>query len=991
MSTRQRLSVNVSVLDGDNLAVDAGVLVSEHVLTRDGQQVAFFHEAFFAYVFARSWINAQQSLVDFLLTGEQELFRRTQVRQILNHLRAAEPERFLVEVEAVLTDARIRFHIKDLVLRILSSLPDPSGDEWEMLGRVLDTRPYFQDRMWSSLRTAAWFRRLDAEGALEQWLASDDEDEHNHALNVMLGGIKEVPDRMAEILRPHAGRGEKYGDWLLWIIRFANVHDSRPLFDLLLDAIRTGKIRSYGHNLWMFTYDLAKHRPVWGVELLAVHLVLRPDAFAVTDGKIAALLNRDDALIRLVQQAAEGAPRDFCEMLVPYMLAAMRMTERASENHLPYDAHFVSRFPHNMFHELEDALLFSMAGALRNFAGQDPEAARPLLENLATDRHDTAQWLLYEGLRGNAAAHYAEWVIDLLAEDRTRFLSGYVSNGVWTTRQLVGAITPHLSPGSLARLEQLLLGLRFPWETRRLGWYAFCLLSVIDESRLSEAGRRRLGELRRLFGVEQPDEPEPLEMHAIESPIPAHAAQRMSDDNWLRAMARHNTDREDFITFQGGSYELSHVLKAETVKDPVRFCRLALRLNATVNPAYTDAILMGLGDDQAEVLADPAPLFNAIRHIASLRLAPNDRWLGHPLRRYLKTDIPDNIVSLLVDRILNANELRDDRPWSREEAGGSRERLDEAIYNAGINTARGSLATDLANALVFDADGRRTALVAPALSRMTRHASVAVLSCVAHVVSACLRHARPAAIAAFRLLAEGSDDRLFATHTMGRLMMYVGNGDPAIVLPLVQRMLASAEPEVREAGGRMAAVAGLEWSQSNLLSSLTTRSDAATRKGLATVCAHRLSNTTNSAAAMNALQVFVNDSDTTVRASAAEVAGALRGKPLRPFRGVLTDLIASDAFSDATPQLLITLERAPDRVDDLVTACARRFVDMHGADIGNISTRAAGDAHEVAHLVFRGYAQATSATRRRQALDLIDQLLQFNAFGIADLVEAADH
>jgi hypothetical protein len=992
MSVRQSLSANVSVLDRDNLAVDAGVLVSEHVLTRDGQQVAFFHEAFFAYVFARSWMKTEQSLVDFLLSGEQELFRRAQVRQILNHLRAAEPERFLIEVEAVLTGARVRFHIKDLVLRILGSLSDPSGDEWEVLTRVLDTRPHFEDRIWLSLRTSAWFRRIDAEGALEAWLAGDDENEHNHALNIMLGGVKELPDRMAELLQPHAGRGEKYGDWLLWVVRFANVHDSRQLFDLLLDAVRAGKIQNYGHNLWMFTYDLAKHKPAWGVELLAVHLVLRPNAFAMTDGKIAALLDRDDALIRLVQQAAEGAPRDLCEVLVPYMLAVMRMTERASENHLPYDAHFVSRFLHNRFHEVEDALLFSIAGALRNFAGSNPEAARPLLENLATDRHDTAQWLLYEGLRGGAAAYYAEWAINLLAEDTTRFLSGYVSNGVWTTRQLVGAITPHLSPESVARLEQLLLNLRFPWETRRPGWYAFCLLSVIDEPWLSDAGRRRLGELRRLFGVEQLDEPEPMEMHAIQSPIPAQAAQRMSDDNWLRAMARHNTDREDFRTFQGGSYELSHVLKAETVKDPVRFCRLALRLDATVNPAYTDAILMGLGDDRAEVLTNPTPLFDAMRHIASLRLTPNERWLGHPLRRYLKGDIPDDIVSILTDRILSGDDdPRDARPWSRQEAGGSRERLGEAIYSAGINTARGSLATDLAYALVFDADGRRTALVAPALSRMTRHASVAVLSCVAHVVSACLRHARPAAIAAFRLLAEGSDDRLFATHTMGRLMMYVGNGNPAIVLPLVQRMLASAEPEVREAGGRMAAVAGMEWSQGNLLSSLITMPDAATRKGIATVCAHRLPNTTNSALAINALRVFLNDSDATVRASAAEVAGALRDKPLRPFSAVLAELIASSAFSDATPQLFITLEHAPDRVDDLVTACACRFVDLHGSDIGNIATRAAGDARRVAQLVFRGYAQAKSATRRRESLDLIDQLLKFNAFGIAELVEAAEH
>jgi hypothetical protein len=74
----------------------------------------------------------------------------------------------------------------------------------------------------------------------------------------------------------------------------------------------------------------------------------------------------------------------------------------------------------------------------------------------------------------------------------------------------------------------------------------------------------------------------------------------------------------------------------------------------------------------------------------------------------------------------------------------------------------------------------------------------------------------------------------------------------------------------------------------------------------------------------------------------------------------------------------------------LVLACARRFVDVHGSDIGNIATGAAGDASNLGKLVVRAYAQATSPSGRSEALDIIDRLLLLNAFGIADLVEAAE-
>jgi hypothetical protein len=64
---RQTLSVPIEILDEDELIEDANVLVSEHVLARDGGRIAFFHETFFDYAFARQWVSRSESLTDFLL------------------------------------------------------------------------------------------------------------------------------------------------------------------------------------------------------------------------------------------------------------------------------------------------------------------------------------------------------------------------------------------------------------------------------------------------------------------------------------------------------------------------------------------------------------------------------------------------------------------------------------------------------------------------------------------------------------------------------------------------------------------------------------------------------------------------------------------------------------------------------------------------------------------------------------------------------------
>ncbi|MFE8993601.1 hypothetical protein ACFYMI_38435 [Streptomyces collinus] len=145
MSARQRLSAPHSVLDTDDLAASGKVLESEHVCVRNGRQLAFFHESFFDYAFARDWLRREESLVAFHTGGEQELFRRGQLRQVLDHLRDLDPERFAEEVEALLTSPDIRYHLKHLTLAVLRNLDAPTATEWGVVVRVLVTRPPFRD------------------------------------------------------------------------------------------------------------------------------------------------------------------------------------------------------------------------------------------------------------------------------------------------------------------------------------------------------------------------------------------------------------------------------------------------------------------------------------------------------------------------------------------------------------------------------------------------------------------------------------------------------------------------------------------------------------------------------------------------------------------------------------------------------------------------------------------------------------------------------
>ncbi len=984
ISERQQLSVSDTVLDADNLGPDGDAFISEHVLVHDGNRIAFFHEAFFDYAFARLWATKDQTLVDFLIAGEQELFRRAQVRQILHHLRERDTGRYVSELKAAVTSSQIRFHIKEAMLSVLGGLSDPTAAELQIVTEATAGDSVMADRGWQKLRSAAWFGLLDSEGKLQAWLDGNVAEDRERAINFIGNAARTNPDRVAEILASCKDRPE-YLDWLFWAARFADVHTSRPLFDLILDAVRSGGAAGREHLLWMSMYSLADQEPTWAIELIAAYFAEWADGLTLgPSGKVARLDQSDHGLAEMIKKAASAEPALFVDSLLPYMTDVMKGA--ASESRppgLPTDPHFSYHYEEIAeTSDADDALHVGMRSAIQQVVRADPAAAKAILQRLADIKLSAAQSLLYLGLIAGSE-HYADWSADLLLESEDRLFCGTLANSVWVSRQLIQAIAPHISDAKHQALEDVMRDLRFPWEGRHGGSYAFHLLSALQQDRLTPLGKRRLGEYQRKFKTESPAEPEGVTSGWVEPPIPDDAVAHMTDENWRQAMMKHDADRTDWSTFKGGARELAHVLQQQTKEDPLRFARLAEQLTEHTHAAYGDAILLGLGEAPAVAVEDEEALFSAIRHIARLGQPSNDRWLGHALRPYLKT-APLDLIELIRDRAVSASDPIADR----DDDASNRERGDR-LRSAGMNSARGSLAEELGNLLVFDVDGSRTAAVTPVLDRLVTDPVLSVRSQAAHTLAAALRFARPTAVAAFSKLVD-ADDGLLASRFVRRLMVYIGNGGNSdLVLPLIERMISSADEAVRQCGGELALVAALNWASREFLDNVMAGGDSHARRGVAAAAAGRLSSSPDAALAAATLVALFDDADPEVRGAAASVAANLRHYALAPYEPVLMALIDSAAFEAAVPQLFLTLEHAPDHVGSLALRSAQRFIEVFGAAAGDVRTGAAGNAHYVCDLVIRGLAQSHDRVERASLLDVVDDLMKVGAYGVDEAVERA--
>jgi hypothetical protein len=108
-------------------------LVSKGFLTKTSNQVQFFHQTFFDYVFARSFIQSEQSLIQYIFDNHQGLFIRPHIKSILDFLRGEDEVSYQNQLEAILSDDKIRFHIKLLITNMIAFQTNPTRKEQEII------------------------------------------------------------------------------------------------------------------------------------------------------------------------------------------------------------------------------------------------------------------------------------------------------------------------------------------------------------------------------------------------------------------------------------------------------------------------------------------------------------------------------------------------------------------------------------------------------------------------------------------------------------------------------------------------------------------------------------------------------------------------------------------------------------------------------------------------------------------------------------------
>lgn len=976
MSRRETVTVPYALLDQfarTHLAVlsSAGIL-----LHAENGRIGFFHETYFDYLFARSFVLAGHDLHDFLAASGQALFRRAQTRQVLEHLRDTDRAAFRHTAVRLLTSDSVRPHLRFVVLAVLEQL-DATSEDWAALEPHAWGEDVTADSLRRLLALPSWFEAADT-GRWEKWLAAPED--VPLVFPQLEWNTQHHPARVTELLEPYR---DADGPWRQRLLSWVQSRPSTHALELILALIGRGNFdiapdgpSGTGADFWRLFEQLADKDAVAALQVLGAFLTrgLRQAAAAghsdpFTSGHLPTRAR--SSLGTLVTEAAEAAPSAALEHVLPFVVAVARASHAALADVSLLHPRWALP-PSELQPDLDEALYGAAHESLRTMAQQNPSSVTEAMGTLTAAGGGRALNFLI--CRTYTVWNRPDEALAWLMSDPEHARIGWMDSACWASRELIAATKQRCEDATLERLVHLLLRFVPSWErvpeNRDLfGRTQYVLLSAVDERRRSTAVERRLGELERKFGQHPPVGPRNSTAHFVGPPVPRSAGEHMTDEQWLRALRKYDTEQTnwDGDVPTGGARELASLLGSVAERQPERFVRLGLTFDETVPAAAFGAVINGVaGKTDSDSLLE---LCVHARHLVGTDV-------GRTVCRAIETAASEVVEHpALIDLLVSCADDPDPRcEAARTGAGLGQEDYGGDLLTAGMNSTRGEAALAV-GALLRAADTAAQELL-PLLGRLVVDPVVSVRVCAAEAVVALLRHAPETALDLAESLFADAPVAIHEASTTHRLLTLALIRDTERFAPELLRALDGPEEAARHAG--------VTWSvlsvQGRLIPGLPAdpaELATAARQGAAEMAAG------DPAYGASLLRGMFHDGDATVRAAAAQSMTDVASLP----PGTANDLIDAFLSSPALPEHPETLARA---LAGSASRLPSRAIEACQA-LASVSERHSREGRRGYALIQRHLIEAVlrlyrqgDAQVRAQCLDIIDTLYRTGAHGLTD-------
>ena len=447
----------------------------------------------------------------------------------------------------------------------------------------------------------------------------------------------------------------------------------------------------------------------------------------------------------------------------------------------------------------------------------------------------------------------------------------------------------------------------------------------------------------------------------------------MTDEQWLRAIAKHDHWRVDPTDIsKGGPRQLARELATRVRAEPGRFAELILRTPAETNPHYIAEVLRGLKESDESIGID------TVLKVCRKAFAEHLESAGGEIADLLGVttgDLPDDAVAILAS-LATEHPHPPGRSWRDTWDPGVEDTRGRDLLTAGINTTRGKAV--LAIAQLIGRDGSYADRFRDVAERVVRDSNPAVRAAAGALICNWTAVDSNWAFRLYAVLLSGQsgpeEDALLVSHHVRNFFEWDVRNNFTRQRSYILRALQSDVADVNEIGAEVASAAVLFGANASDLIEMAHAGGTAHRRGIVLVAAEVLKFEEHREWAEAQLKILFDNDDREIQRIAAGCFRSLEGRPLEEYEALILDFCSSHAFPRHADDLLRALEKSSHRLPGIVCTVLIGLLERSEEETWNIQSGAYIDPSLVVTLVLRIYHQHPGSAWASTCLDLLDKM-----------------
>ena len=971
-------------------------LQSAGVLRDVDEGYAFAHQLLLEFRVASSIVKhlgKKRTISDWVRRSGQSLFRRGQLRAVLALTRDAARIPYAQAIREILRSEEIRFHLKDLVLRFLGTVSDPSDDEVDLVIQGLhnprEMQHAFRHVVWGH---ANWFRALESRGVIDAWLDSGDSKKVDLVIRMMGSVSEDLGDHLAGRLAPHLDPSSPLHNAMADFFRWSRAEtESKNLFDLRMRWF------DQGHPVFEAIpwQELAHRKPTRILRLL--RRLVRCHAQAIATGLQQGKSPLDSVSMifgdirKALRVAAARCPRRAwrsCQRSLSELVRVERIVRRRRSRHMGKIVDCAANDTTGPSWEwdwvrghgrLKRVVSQTLVVAGRRLLSDNPREFRERVRRGAMEGKPHLERCLvriWAAARPRLADPALQWLIS--QPRRLAMGSRRRGNRFGPAVRIIRRLARHAPSGTREELQRSILAFRDAWairsfkrylqssksspcQTNQLGEAQHVLLQAFDVEHLLDDAKNALDQLDRKF-IDSPGRADSAGHWGwVRSPIPEDRLHLVPDRQWLRIMTGDWPSRSGkWRRVPGGFREASHEQFSRDFgvavrREPRRFAELAQRIGMDIDPRYMATLVRELSHlkkpeelpKELETTWEPptdAQLIGILLHLGFVADAGIARGYCRLVECVAAEELPEEVLDSVFRYATEHSDPVGVQPELPSEPGGEViAQLVESVSREAINSVRGMAFYAIRR--LIGSDVRHWQRFLPAIYAAGADRSYSVR---AAAVAACVplfRDDPPSAVGAFFSTVDGAPDWLLATSEVAGFLSFAVPRHPELIEPIIERMVQSPVPQVAYLGG---ALAVSSWVRTGCFENnvrLCVDGTAEQRRGVAAGIAGEIVRGADSREAIALLKRFLNDDASCVRREAALTVQLNRIRNQDTALDLAQAVAESKAFLEYPGDLVATLpeegvclERF---ADALLVMCRRIFDASRRADAESLAFPAA--------------------------------------------------